>query len=171
MKEDVYPGDIERIPVKLLPPKKQQPFIKLAKERHALVTDLAALGRAGYRVREPVSVPFRRVLARFWDEHPKAGRVNLLVGAARDLFEVEPAWRDRDLRRAVAAGDAVKVGRDVAIRPGSGIKDRERVARILALLAAALPGTWADGEATEMVPDSEKASSRWPTSWTGRRSL
>jgi len=156
MKEHVYPDDIRAIPIKLLPPKQQRPFIDLAKERHQIVTELAALERQGYRIKEPVEVPVRLLVERFWKEHPKTGKVNLLVAGARGLVEILPEWQERDLSRARAVDEEVRVGREVALRPGNAVKERARVAALLADFAAALPSVWAERASKDHLPDSEK---------------
>ncbi|HRI63332.1 MAG TPA: Eco57I restriction-modification methylase domain-containing protein, partial [Polyangium sp.] len=48
MKEHVYPEDIKSIPIKLLPPKQQRPFIDLAKRRHRLWDEITALESRGF---------------------------------------------------------------------------------------------------------------------------
>ena len=155
MKDDVYPEDIKAIPIKDLPPAKQAPFIELEQERHRLWRELISLEESGYVLKEPFLVPARRLAERFRHEHPEIKHVTLLQAAAKGLFHVEEAFLVRDMRGARASSDAIKVGKEVAVRVGGEVHQKARVARVLARYLAELPGTFADRQHRDMLPGDE----------------
>jgi len=155
MKGHVYPEVVRAIPVKLLSPEAQVPFIALARERHALWAELAALEAEGYCTGSRIGVPVRRLAEKFRRVRPDVEHLTLFQAAARGLFGVAEPFLTRDLSRARADGDAVRVGREVAVAVGAGVADREGVARVLARLVAALPGTVAGMQDADPLPGDE----------------
>jgi hypothetical protein len=155
MKDDVYPLDIRAIPVKLLSPEAQRPFVDLARERHRLWAELAALEADGCRTGDRVEVPVRRLAERFRADHPEHEHLSLFLASVRGLFRVAEAWVGRDLTRARAAGAAIRIGRETVAEAGPAVADRDGVARTLARLLAALPGTFADAQTRDLVPADE----------------
>ena len=156
MKEHVYPDDIRAIPVKLLAPDAQQPFIDLAKERHALWSDVVAREADGFRLSgDRVELPVHVLALRFLTEHPEHGSLTLFQATGRGLLGVDAAWLDRPLAKARAVGGEIRVGRDVVGQPGPAIADKEGVARVLARLLAALPGTFSARASQDRLPATE----------------
>ncbi|MDY0060423.1 MAG: N-6 DNA methylase [Myxococcota bacterium] len=156
MKDHVYPDDIKRLPVKLIPLAEQQPFVDRVQELHRLWRELGELQQRGYALGEPPGLPVWAEVARFLAEHPRLPALSLLLLQARQLVRIEPDWLERDLRRARAVGAEVKIGRDTVARPGEAIQQREAVADLLARLCAALPAPWADRQDRDRLPATEE---------------
>jgi len=95
------------------------------------------------------------LLAEYLDAHPQPRPVKLYQAQAKRLFWVNEPWRERDLARVRAVGDAVKVRGEVVAEVGTGVRDREAFARVLARFLAALPSTFADRQDLDRVPSDE----------------
>jgi hypothetical protein len=154
MKEHVYPDDIKAIPVKRLSPKKQEPFIRLEKERHGLWRELIALEDEGFKIGRRIEVPVHRLAVRFREERPEVEHLDLFK-IPRSLFEIEEAFYDRDLRAAKASGSEVLVQREVALRVGEAVSAKAEVAKLLARYLGDMPGTWAGRQTIDALPRTE----------------
>jgi hypothetical protein len=102
MKDDVYPEDIKAIPIKLLTPKQQRPFIEFAKERHRLWGEIIALESRGFD--KNGSLPIWDLVKTFRAANPKL-RFGLLVHASmNDVIKIDQAFWQTPLRGLRAAG-------------------------------------------------------------------
>lgn len=151
MKEHVYPEDIKAIPIKLLTPKQQQPFIEFAKERHRLWGEIIALESRGFD--KNGSLPIWDIVKTFRAANPKL-RFGLLVHASmNDFFKIDQAFWQTPLRGLRAAGDTLVLKREVVGRLGSSVKsDREAVASVFARLLSALLATYRERETIDEIP-------------------
>jgi type I restriction enzyme M protein len=143
MKEDVYPEDIKAIPIKLLSPQEQEPFVVLEKERHGLWRELVALEDEGFRIGARIELPVLSLVERFLHEHPKIEHLSLLK-LPSSLVEIEERAMERDLKGARASGAEVRLRREIVARVGEGVERKEEVADLLARILAVLPGSMAD---------------------------
>jgi hypothetical protein len=151
MKDDVYPEDIKAIPIKLITPKQQQPFIELARERHRLWAEIIALeerdfGKGG-------EVPVWEVVRAFHQANPKVKFWRLVHAATSDVFKIDRDYWKVPLSGLRNDGDVFYLKREVAGRLGPAIKsDRGAVASILARLLSALPATYSERENLDEIP-------------------
>jgi len=155
MKDDVYPEDIKEIPIKALPPRKQEPFIRLEKERHRLWRELIQEEEEGFETGSRIRIPVHRLAARFRREHPEIDHLALFQIPCSVLELAEAAY-EQDLRRARAAGTEIVIKREVIARVGEGITAKERVAELFARYFRDLPGTFASRQAADSLPRTEK---------------
>jgi hypothetical protein len=155
MKDHVYPHDLRGIPVKTLTSKQQKPFVDLAKERHTLLGELHALESQGYLRGKDIELPVRALVEEYFASHPKQKHLSLLQAQAKGLLSIEPALKNVDLRKVRASGDEVLLRKEVVVRLGPSIKDREPVASLLAGIVQGLPGTLGDHEGSEQIPADE----------------
>lgn len=155
MKGDVYPEDIKEIPIKILSPRKQEPFIGLEQERHQLWRDLLRLEDDGFEIGSAVRVPVHRLAARFQSEHPEVEHLALFQISASVLELANTAY-DQDLRRARARGGEIVIKKAVVARVGKGIADKDRVAELFARYLRDLPGTLASRQTIDALPRTEK---------------
>ncbi len=151
MKEHVYPEDIKAIPIKLLTPKQQQPFIDLAKERHRLWAEIITLESRGFD--KNGSLPVWDLVKAFRDASPKLRFGRLVHASMNDIVKIDQAFWQTPLRGLRAAGDTLVLKREIVGRIGTTVKtDREAVARVFARLLAALPATYGERETIDEVP-------------------
>lgn len=151
MKDHVYPEDIKAIPIKVLTPKQQQPFIEFAKERHRLWGEIITLESRGFD--KNGSLPTWDLVQTFRVTNPKL-RFGLLVHASmNDILKMDPAFSQTPLRGLRAAGDTLVLKRETVGRLGTTVKsDREAVAGVFARLLSALPATYAERESIDEIP-------------------
>ncbi|MFY9823983.1 MAG: N-6 DNA methylase [Thermoanaerobaculia bacterium] len=155
MKEHVYPDDVRAIPIKRLSAKDQRPFIALEKERHRLWRELIGLEEQGFRIGSQVEAPVHDLTARFRQEHPKIEHLTFFQIPA-SVLEVEEVFYDRDLRRVRAVGSELRVKGEVFAHVGAAIAQQEEVASFLAKYFRDMPGTYADRQAIDSLPRTEK---------------
>jgi hypothetical protein len=153
MKEDVYPDDIKAIPVKELSAAKQEPFVRLEKERHGLWRELAMLEEEGFRIGVRIELPVRMLAERFRREHPEIEHLALLK-LPSSLVELAETALEQDLNGAKAIGSEVRVRRETVARVGETVEHKEKVAALLARLLGNLPGSLA--EVSMELPRSER---------------
>jgi hypothetical protein len=156
MKDDVYPEDIKAIPVKHLSRKEQQPFIDLEKERHRLWAEITALEAEGFRIGADIEIPVHTLVEHFRKEHPKMRHLTLAQAMAAGLFRVDDAFRTEDLRKAKVSGVRVVTGKRTVADVGDDIEQKAEVARLLARVLAALPATFAERQAIDRLPATER---------------
>lgn len=151
MKDHVYPEDIKAIPIKLLTPKQQQPFVDHAKERHRLWGEIIALESRGFD--KSGSLPIWDLVKTFRMANPNL-RFGLLVHASmNDFFKIDQAYWQTPLRGLRAVGDTLVLKREVVGRLGSSVKsDHEAVAGVFARLLSALPATYQERETIDEIP-------------------
>lgn len=153
MKDHVYPNDIKSIPLKLIPPAEQAPFIELARERHRLYAALIERERDGFALGPPPAAPIRALTLRFLAEHPELERLTLFRAQGRGVFKVEPSFIAADLARARARGDEIRVGASLVAQLGPSLTtDRDAIATWLAAYLAALPSTLVDRQQIDEIP-------------------
>ncbi|MCC6556084.1 MAG: N-6 DNA methylase [Polyangiaceae bacterium] len=151
MKDHVYPEDIKAIPVKLLTPKQQQPFIDLAKERHHLWSEIIDLEERGFG--KNGELPVWEVVKAFRKANPKLRFWRLVHAATSDVLKIDQPFWQTPLRGLRSHGDALLLKRETAGRLGAAVKtDREDVARVFARLLSALPATYLERENIDEVP-------------------
>jgi len=155
MKDDVYPDDIKEIPIKVLSPRKQEPFIRLEQERHQLWRELIRLEDEGFLIGSKIRVPVHRLAARFRSEHPEIEHLALFQIPA-SVLELSATAYDQDLRRARARGGDVVIKKEVVAHVGKGISKKERVAEIFARYLSDLPGTLASRQTIDALPRTEE---------------
>ena len=151
MKDHVYPDDIKKLPIKLLPPKRQKPFIDLARERHLLWSEVIELEARGCDRKG--SMPVWQLVRDYRVENPRVRFYKLMFLDIEHALEFDPAFRQEPLRGLDARGEELLLGRRVVARIGPKItKDRAAATRVLARLLGALPATFAEREAIDEVP-------------------
>lgn len=151
MKEHVYPEDIKALPIKLLTPKQQQPFIDLAKERHRIWAEIIDLEARGFD--KGGQVPVWEVVAAFRKMNPKLRFWHLVAASTSDVMKIDQAFWQTPLRGLKSQGDALVLKRETVGRLGKAVKtDREAVARVFASLLSSLPATYAERETLDEVP-------------------
>ncbi|HYU35197.1 MAG TPA: N-6 DNA methylase [Thermoanaerobaculia bacterium] len=153
MKEDVYPDDIKAIPVKRISAAKQEPFVRLEKERHGLWRELVVLEEEGFRIGARIEIPVRALAERFRREHPEIEHLSLLK-LPSSLVELKETALEQDLNGAKAIGSEVRVRRETVARVGEAVRQKEEVASLLARLLGTLPGSLA--EISIELPRSER---------------
>lgn len=155
MKEHVYPEDIKAIPVKIIPPEEQQPFIALCQERHRLWGELTALEAEGFRIGARIEIPIHMLVGRYRKEHARRRWLTLVQAQAAGLFHLDPAFMGEDLRRARASGDTVVIGRAVVARLGDAVREREATARVLGRILSSLPASFDERQSIDEIPTTE----------------
>lgn len=156
MKDHVYPDDIKAIPIKLLPPERQQPFIDLARERHRLWDEVVAREADGYRGTESVKVPVRRLVEGFAAEHADLTFVTLAEAQPVGLLRWEADAFGHDLAKVRASGNTLRVGTNVIARAGDSLTDGVGVLKVLARVMAAFPGPLATVQAICRIPRTQE---------------
>lgn len=155
MKDHVYPEDIKTIPIKRLPRRQQESFVRLEKERHSLWRELIRLEEEGFEIGPRIRLPVHRLTARFQSEHPEVEHLALFQIPASILELADTAY-DQDLRRARARGGEIVIKKEVVARVGKGIADRERVAELFARYLRDLPGTLTSRQTIDALPRTEQ---------------
>lgn len=155
MKEHVYPDDIKAIPVKCATVDQQEPFVRLARERHQLWDEILELEVTGFRFGSSVQLPIILLSERFRAENAaKVRHTTLLKLALGGLYTIEPLFRNRSFEGARVQGVNVIVGREVALRV-TAASEPERIANFLARYFGALPGIFTDHQDSNLLPAEE----------------
>jgi hypothetical protein len=151
MKDHVYPEDIKAIPIKLVTPKQQQPFIELAKERHRLWAEIITLESRGFD--KNGSLPIWDLVKTFRAANPKLRFGRIVHASMNDVVKIDQPFWNTPLRGLRTAGDTLVLKREVVGRIGTTVKsDREAVANVFARLLSALPATYGERENIDEVP-------------------
>lgn len=155
MKEHVYPDDIKAIPIKRLPPERQQPFIDLEKERHRLWSELKGLEGEGFRLGKNVEVPVAFLVDRFRQLHPKTRLLTLTQASAAGLFQLDAAVANDSLRGARASGASIILKKKAVGGAGDQIQRKAEIADVVARILSALPATFAERQSIDKIPATE----------------
>lgn len=156
MKDHVYPDDIKAIPIKRLPPDRQQPFIDLEKERHRLWSELKGLEGEGYKLGKNVEIPIFLLVDRFRQLHPKRRHLTLAQAAAAGLFQLDPGVANESLRGAKASGASIVLKKKAVGGAGDQVQQQAEVADVVARILSSLPATFAERQGIDKIPGSEE---------------
>jgi type I restriction enzyme M protein len=155
MKYHVYPNDIKKIPVKIISPEVQEPWIEITKNIHLINRAIFELKEGGYSIKEGnqynVEIPAEPWFKSKMQEKGYR-RLSLSDLQANQKFYIEDRFLDQPLDKAKAKDGKVYLGKEVLATLGAGLEPKQELAEVLAAFLAGAAATWAGGLSQEELP-------------------